>query len=167
MRTMVNDARNSDCTQRTQFRLYTAEQINMWSIYASVRVRSIRSDVCLLGELEAGDEGGERQADEGEEGHADGRRRRVGEHVVSALAHAVGDRDRSWQRRHHQVGGYLENGHKRANCDCCSDQVRMPTFLSFCSSWNKMYKAELQLNKHIFHILYICKTVTVTTSNLW
>jgi hypothetical protein len=29
-----------------------------------------------------------------------------------------------------------------------------------------MYKAELQLNKHIFHILYIFKTVTVTTSNL-
>lgn len=79
----------------------------MKHISASVSARLV-SDVRLFGELEAGDESGEREADESEEGHADGRRRRVGEHVVRALAHAVGDRDRSGQRRHHQVGGNLE-----------------------------------------------------------
>jgi hypothetical protein len=65
------------------------------------------SDVGLLGQLEAGDESGEREAEEGEEGHADGRRRRVGKHVVRPLAHAVGDWDRGGQCRHQEVGGHL------------------------------------------------------------
>lgn len=68
----------------------------------------IRSDVGLLGELEAGDEGGEGEAEEGEEGHADGRRRRVGEHVVRAFPHPVRYRDRRRHRRHQQVRRHLQ-----------------------------------------------------------
>jgi len=60
------------------------------------------------GKAVPGDESREADGHEGEEGHADGRRRRVGEHVVRALPHAVGDRDGGRQRRHHQVGRNLE-----------------------------------------------------------
>ena len=67
-----------------------------------------RSNVGLLGELETRDESGEREADEGEEGHADGCGGRVGEDVVPALAHAVGERDRRRQRGHQEVRRHLE-----------------------------------------------------------
>ena len=81
-----------------------------------------RSNVGLLGELETRDESGEREADEGEEGHADGCGGRVGEDVVPALAHAVGERDRRRQRGHQEVRRHLEEncGGKVKNC---SDRV--------------------------------------------
>jgi len=119
------------------------------------------SDVCLLGELEAGDEGGEREADEGEEGHADGRRRRVGEHVVRALTHAVGDWDRGWQRRHHQVGGNLEKRRELCsvfqNISECFLQKNISEY-TYANEKEKKERKELNSNsKRIAFRFFICK----------
>lgn len=70
------------------------------------------SYVGLLGQLETRDESREREADKGEEGHANRGSRRVGEHIIRALSHAVGDRDRSGQRGHQKVRCYLQEQEK-------------------------------------------------------
>jgi len=59
------------------------------------------------GKAVPGDESREADGHEGEEGHADGRRRRVGEQVVRFLAHVVRHRRRRRHGRYQEVSDDL------------------------------------------------------------